>query len=231
MNHPGSPDATPPAPAAGPDPSARTVSPPPVPAGRAPATQADKAALRRQLVEWARGRTEEARAEESRRICDRLRGEDEWVRAAAVLLYAPMAVEPDVWPLVGEALAAGKQVALPRYVPSRRAYEARRIRNPEADVRVGRFGIREPARHCAVLALKRLDFVLVPGVAFDTCGRRLGRGKGYYDRLLARVRGMTCGIAFDGQVLAEVPFEPHDVPLNCILTPTRCLRFSSPGRF
>ena len=67
----------------------------------------------------------------------------------------------------------------------------------------------------------RLDLVLVPGVAFDLHGRRLGRGRGYYDRLLSQVGGRTCGVAFDEQVVSEVPVEAHDVLLNCILTPTR----------
>jgi 5-formyltetrahydrofolate cyclo-ligase len=69
--------------------------------------------------------------------------------------------------------------------------------------------------------LNRLDFILVPGVAFDLHGRRLGRGRGFYDQLLANVRGRTCGVAFDEQIVRDVPIEPHDVSLNCILTPTR----------
>ena len=71
------------------------------------------------------------------------------------------------------------------------------------------------------MPLNRLDFVLVPGIAFDLQGRRLGRGKGYYDRLLAEVRGKTCGVAFDEQIVDEIPVEPHDIHVNCILTPTR----------
>ena len=74
---------------------------------------------------------------------------------------------------------------------------------------------------CAPALLNSLDLVLVPGVAFDLHGRRLGRGKGYYDQLLAGVCGTTCGVAFDEQIVREVPLEPHDVLMNCILTPTR----------
>jgi 5-formyltetrahydrofolate cyclo-ligase len=56
-------------------------------------------------------------------------------------------------------------------------------------------------------------------------GRRLGRGKGYYDRLLAAVRGAKCGVAFDQQVVSEIPVEPHDILMNFTLTPTRWLVF------
>jgi 5-formyltetrahydrofolate cyclo-ligase len=58
-------------------------------------------------------------------------------------------------------------------------------------------------------------------VAFDLHGRRLGRGKGFYDRLLARTRGTKCGVAFDEQIVAKITVEPHDAQVNCLLTPTR----------
>ena len=74
--------------------------------------------------------------------------------------------------------------------------------------------------------MNRLDLVLVPGVAFDLQGRRLGRGRGFYDRLLADVDGIKCGIAFDEQMVNEVPAGPPDVRLNFILTPTRCVEIA-----
>jgi 5-formyltetrahydrofolate cyclo-ligase len=69
-----------------------------------------------------------------------------------------------------------------------------------------------------------VDLILVPGLAFDLRGRRLGRGKGYYDQLLRGLRGITCGVAFDQQIVAEIPVEPHDVRVNCVLTPTRWIQ-------
>jgi 5-formyltetrahydrofolate cyclo-ligase len=63
--------------------------------------------------------------------------------------------------------------------------------------------------------------ILVPGVAFDLRGGRLGRGRGYYDRLLSGLQGYRCGVAFDEQIVDRVPLEPHDASLNCILTPSR----------
>jgi 5-formyltetrahydrofolate cyclo-ligase len=109
----------------------------------------------------------------------------------------------------------------PKQVGSDGVYVACEIKSPEKDVLSGRFGIREPGESCAEIELNRLDFTLVPGVAFDLQGRRLGRGKGFYDRMLAAVRGTTCGVAFDEQIVGEVPVEPHDTRVNCILTPTR----------
>jgi 5-formyltetrahydrofolate cyclo-ligase len=91
----------------------------------------------------------------------------------------------------------------------------------------GQFGIREPDPDCIEIPSHQLDLVLVPGVAFDLHGRRLGRGKGFYDRLLTEVRGMKCGVAFDEQVLNEIPKESHDIHMNFILTPTRCVTVAS----
>ena len=98
----------------------------------------------------------------------------------------------------------------------------------EADIVTGRFGIREPRTGCARLSLKRLDLILVPGIAFDLDGHRLGRGRGYYDRLLGELQGARCGVAFDQQIVDRVPIEPHDMRLSCIVTPTRWQSVTGP---
>jgi 5-formyltetrahydrofolate cyclo-ligase len=91
-------------------------------------------------------------------------------------------------------------------------------------LQLGHFGIREPETRCARLTSGKLDLILVPGVAFDLRGGRLGRGKGYYDRLLRELRGTTCGVAFEEQIVGEIPVEPHDVRLKFLLTPTRWIQ-------
>jgi 5-formyltetrahydrofolate cyclo-ligase len=103
-------------------------------------------------------------------------------------------------------------------------YAACRIQDTSRDLQISNFGIREPGTHCTEI-LSQLDLILVPGIAFDLHGRRLGRGKGFYDRLLAGVHGTTCAVAFDEQLVDEVPVESHDIHLNCMLTPTRWLNF------
>lgn len=180
-----------------------------------------KAALRQEIRGALKALTLEARALASSEACARLEKQSLWQNARSILFFAPLPDELNVWPLVGPALAAGKMVALPRFAAAKQAYIACTIRSVENDLEAGQFGIREPCNHCAELPLNRLDFVLVPGVAFTLQGRRLGRGKGFYDRLLAAVRGIKCGVAFDEQIVTDIPSEPHDVHLNCILTPTR----------
>jgi len=173
--------------------------------------------------------TPEARIEASRKLRTRLLARPEWGRAGSILFFAPFREEPDIWELLSLALAAGKVVSLPRYSARDGGYSACRVRNLETDVHEGHMGIREPVAGCATEPWNRLDLILVPGVGFDPECRRLGRGRGFYDRILAAVEGRTCGVSFDEQILSEVPLEPHDVTLNSILTPTRWIEPSAGG--
>jgi len=183
-------------------------------------TLALKNELRRHVGERLSAMTDAQRHEASSQARSRLDQQKLWQQARSILFFAPLPRELDIWPLLETALSEGKTVGLPRFNPAVKLYGASRILHPTRDVQIGNFGIREPGPDCGELPTQ-LDIILVPGMAFDLHGRRLGRGKGFYDRLLAEVRGTTCGVAFDEQIVDEVPVEPHDVHLDYILTPTR----------
>jgi 5-formyltetrahydrofolate cyclo-ligase len=180
-----------------------------------------KASLRESMREQLSRITPAQRLTASHQARTLLERQTVWTKARTVFFYAPLPGELDVWPLVEDSLTAGKVVCLPRFEAATGRYVACEVRHATRDVVTGRFGIREPADGCVLVPLNRLDLILVPGVAFDTRGHRLGRGKGYYDRLLSEAGGIHCGIAFDEQIFTEIPIEPHDVRLNCIVTPTR----------
>lgn len=182
-----------------------------------------KATLRERLRAEVRELTRAQREDAAVEICARLIEQPAWKSARSVLLFAPLADEPNVRPLLHAALDAGKLIALPRFSDATGHYEAAVVRDMEKDFVEGKFGILEPGPACEVADLKRLDLILVPGVAFDWQGHRLGRGKGFYDRLLVEVSGKTCGVGFDQQIISTIPVEPHDVRLNCILTPSHWL--------
>jgi 5-formyltetrahydrofolate cyclo-ligase len=182
-----------------------------------------KRALRRQVSAALKRMGLGERGAASAQARCRLAAQALWQTAQWVLFFAPLPEELDVWPLLTEALSVGKKVALPRFVAERDSYEIRQVLDPEVDLRMGHFGIREPHGRCANVSSRRLDLMLVPGVAFDLRGHRLGRGKGYYDQLLRTLHGVKCGVAFDQQIVDEVPVESHDVRLDCVLTPTRWL--------
>jgi len=184
-------------------------------------TSPAKTELRAKVREQLRRVTNTQRQEASTKIRSQLETKAVWKNSNSILFFAPLQDEPDIWPLISDAIALGKTVALPCFLPETEIYVACRILNASVDVQIGKYGIREPSPRCPEVPLNQLDFVLVPGVAFDMNGRRLGRGKGYYDRLLAQVGGQTCGVAFDEQIVDEVPAGPNDIDLNCILTPTR----------
>lgn len=180
-----------------------------------------KAALRAQVRKQLQELSIARRATASTQVCSELKQRIIWRTARSILFYAPLPDEPDIWPLVEEALVIGKSVALPRFVREQNLFVAGLVTNPTQDVQPGQFGVREPNGDCPEIPLNRLDLILVPGVGFDLNGRRLGRGKGYYDQWLVNFHGTTCGVAFDQQIVDKVPVEPHDIHLSCILTPTR----------
>ena len=180
-----------------------------------------KSELRKTMRARLKILTPEQRATASVRACTLLEQQAVWKKAGLIFFYAPLPEELDIWPLLADSLAAGKTVALPRFDAATQRYVACQIQDVARDMNHGQFGIREAGAHCVAVPPNRLDLVLVPGVAFNLQGRRLGRGKGFYDQLLAFVRGTTCGVAFDEQIVDTIPVESHDVHLNCILTPTR----------
>src|SRR5436190_23465207 len=84
-------------------------------------------------------------------------------RAGSILFFAPTPAELDIWPLLAEALVAGKTVALPRFDLATRSYIGCEVRELEKELAPGRFGIREPLASCQAVPLNRLDLALVPG--------------------------------------------------------------------
>jgi len=187
-----------------------------------------KADLRRKLRAIAREHSAAERARDSSAVCERLRMQRVWREARAILFYHPMADEPDIQPLIAEALDAGKIAGLPRYSADEGRYEACEVRDLALDLRPGNYGIHEPSSECSIFDLKKLDLILAPGIGFALNGLRLGRGKGYYDRLLADTPAFKCGVAFDWQLAVEISSEPHDIRLNSIVTPTRWHEVTGP---
>jgi 5-formyltetrahydrofolate cyclo-ligase len=176
----------------------------------------------RQKIREALGKISLAvRTVESHDLCRRL--EPQLQSAHTILFFAPLPDEPDVWPLLEKLLKTKKICALPAFDDAAQFYSARRVSNLETDIFTGKFGVSEPFDSCEEIPLDHFDLILVPGVAFDLHGHRLGRGRGFYDRILAAASGVKCGVGYDFQLLEEIPTEPHDATVNFILTPNRCV--------
>jgi 5-formyltetrahydrofolate cyclo-ligase len=185
-------------------------------------TRLAKQALREQVRSAKRGISTDRKTAQSREICQRLAGSEFWKRSGLVLLYAHLPSEVDVNLLITDALLKEKTVALPRYDAKTQRYALSAIQDVDELVS-GAFGVKEPALSCAEIQPNQLDLAIVPGVAFDVLGRRLGRGGGHYDRLLQSLTATMCGVCFREQVLLRVPEEAHDIRMDLVATPDEWL--------
>jgi 5-formyltetrahydrofolate cyclo-ligase len=165
------------------------------------------------------------RAAASRAIVAALTTRDDYAAARTLLLTLPFGSEWDTRPLVAHARAQGKVVAVPRVNTATRMLDLGSVNDLERDVAPGYHGTPEPRAHCTPVEVAAIDWVLVPGVAFDLAGRRLGYGGGYYDRLLPSLRPDAARIAgaLELQIVDRVPAAPHDLTVDMIVTETRTI--------
>ena len=180
-----------------------------------------KKELRQSVRLWKTEHKEQFRAW-SLEICRRVANSAEWKQAKTVLLYYALPDEPCLQILLDEGLRLQKRILLPVVVGDDlvlKEYQG------TASLREGAFHILEPAGEIFPEAhYDEIDLVLVPGMAFDTSGHRLGRGRGYYDRLLPRLpRARKLGICFPFQYLDCIPHESHDIPMDGIVVPNEKL--------
>ncbi|MCW2839654.1 MAG: 5-formyltetrahydrofolate cyclo-ligase [Aeromicrobium sp.] len=145
------------------------------------------------------------------------------VRARRVACYLSMPAEPGTGPLIAGLLARGAEVVVPI---SRHDHTLDWVAyDPAAPVVASSLGIREPdGPTLGAAALDDCAVVIVPALAVDHEGHRLGRGAGYYDRALTRLSAPRCALVFTHELLPEVPREPHDVPVQMAVTPSGLFR-------
>lgn len=175
-----------------------------------------KPSLRQYVRALKKERTAAQLAAMSEEITDRVLASAWWQKAGTLLLYYPLADEVDVRPLIKEAFESGKRVLLP--VCKGEELELH-LYEGEGSLRKGAFGIMEPTGPLfAPEDYSKIEFAIVPGMAFDRAGHRLGRGKGYYDRLLPKLKeAKLTGICFPFQLVDEVPAEPHDISVQEVI--------------
>ncbi|MCL2106583.1 MAG: 5-formyltetrahydrofolate cyclo-ligase [Oscillospiraceae bacterium] len=186
-----------------------------------------KAALRRELLR-RRGEMDSAqKAARDRKLCGRLCQLWRFREAEIILGYYPIGSEADIRPALLEALRRGKGLALPRCGSQKGEMDFYLVDSLEG-LRPGAFGVPEPdPARCAALSLPaRGPFLcLVPGLAFDRAGHRLGYGKGCYDRFLPRFPGGAVGICYEALLLDRLPRGRYDRAIPAVLTEDRFLDF------
>lgn len=145
----------------------------------------------------------------------------EFKKAGTILFYLPIHGEVDLRALFGK-FALNKKFILPR-VKDEKTLHLFHIDNLE-DTEPGSFKIPEPKLHLPGAAASEIELALVPGIAFGKNGHRIGYGKGFYDRLLKKLGCPKIGIAYDFQMVENIPAERHDTPMDIIVTEKRILR-------
>jgi 5-formyltetrahydrofolate cyclo-ligase len=177
--------------------------------------------IRRSIRAVRRGLSEAERLARSRRLWERVIALPCYQHARVVLGYMAFDHEVLTDGLMQQAMASGKQIVLPMVQADREGMTLYAIEDLEHDVASGYHGILEPQpQRTRAVVPETLELALIPGVAFDLRGGRLGFGAGFYDRLLSRLpRDIPMvGLAFDFQVIPRLPSQPHDIMLDAIVT-------------
>ena len=181
-----------------------------------PTITAEKAALRRWARDTLKGLSPARRRESDGALFARFLALPRVAAADTLLLYHGMGAEPDTARLLPALWAMGKRVCLPRCLPGR-ALEARLVR-PDSALFPHPLGMKEPGTDCPPVERGGLDLILVPGLAFDRSGGRLGQGGGYYDRFLAGYAGSTAALCRAELLLERLPREGHDLGVDLVVT-------------
>jgi len=179
----------------------------------------DKGSLRIHYLKLLKEQNKEERLRKSLIIAEQFWKLPAIQKARNILFYASMPVEVDTLLMIEKAIFLGKRVSLPIVEKNKGELIPTLISSME-DVHKGTYGILEPHLNPdRVVAVKDLDVMIVPGLAFDKKNNRLGRGAGYYDRFLSTLPKTvtTVGLAFDFQLTESLPTQGHDVPLHQII--------------
>jgi 5-formyltetrahydrofolate cyclo-ligase len=176
-----------------------------------------KAQIRSKILLKLKTQKEEYRNQKSKIIKDKLLRNKVFKKAKIVMFYIAFGGEVDTEEMIKEAKKAGKVICVPICKKDREIMQPA-ILDEHAKLIKGLYGVLEPVAQ-GEISPRKLDLVIVPGLAFDKKGRRLGRGKGFYDRFLNLLPKDTpsIGLAFDFQILPSVPTTPRDINVQEII--------------
>lgn len=176
--------------------------------------------IRKKILDERFALPPEQRRARSAEIEARLFGYPEFRSADVIMFFASFQSEVETHHMIRRALAEGKRVVLPRV--KGKELELLEIENYDRDVAPGAWGIPEP-QHGRTAALQDIGLIIMPGAAFDVRGNRIGYGGGFYDKLLPLYPGRTVALAFELQMVPEVPAAAHDIPVHTIITEKRII--------
>ncbi len=178
----------------------------------------EKTVLRERFRQLRRQMTPEQKLDCDRRILERITTLYQYPKARTILTYVSKEIEVDTLLLIERALSDGKCVAVPKCIESTREMEFYVIHSL-SDLEPGYFGVQEPkVPPCRKLRDPENSICIVPGMAFDFKGFRLGYGKGFYDRFLSDYPGVTVGLCYSSCVQWSLPIGKYDRPVDMVVT-------------
>lgn len=186
--------------------------------------QETKHQIRTDILKTLESYTQEEFKEKSAIIETRLFEFANFLEAAVTLLYVPIGRQVPTASIIRRSMDYNKVVVLPAFESGSFQMHLMKIEHPDKDLVTGPRKIAQPdVSRCKVIPLERIDIAIVPGIAFDEKGGRLGTGGGYYDRLLPKLSITTrkVSIAFEDQIIPQVPMEPLDRFIDIIVTEKR----------
>jgi 5-formyltetrahydrofolate cyclo-ligase len=181
----------------------------------------EKERIRRRILALRSSLGKREIARKSAQIKDALFNLEEFKKARSVSFYLSMESEVQTGEMIREAAAGGKRVVVPYIDPQSRELTLSELKSPDEELVPGPYAVMQPREeHLRPVTVAQVELMVVPGLAFDVRGNRLGFGKGYYDRLLSHKGEATVciGLAFQFQMMDEVPAGRHDVPMDIIVT-------------
>jgi len=175
-----------------------------------------KTEYRKRLHKEIAALSDEYVAESDDLLFSRVTALEEYVAAQRVMLFYSIKRETDTIGIAEDALAAGKTVAFP-YCYRGGIMEARIVSSLD-ELEESMLGIPAPPETAQILAPEEIDLIIVPALAYDIEGYRVGYGGGYYDRFLKKTNAFTVGLARERLIMKSAPKEAHDIAVNCVVT-------------
>jgi len=186
-----------------------------------------KTALRKTIIQKREELGNLKKNEKSIAIAQRLFALDEFKKSKSVFCFLSTSFEVQTERIVRESLRLGKQVLVPLLDPGGENLQASRIPSMDIDFVVGEYGVRQPApKFRDIVPFSNIDFVVVPGLAFDNLGNRIGYGGGFYDKFFKKITSDVdrVAVSYDFQLFNLVPRSDLDEPVHFLITETKALR-------
>jgi 5-formyltetrahydrofolate cyclo-ligase len=182
-----------------------------------------KEKVRRELINLRKSLSKNEVLEKSNKIKDRLFKMKEFKEASTILFYISYDNEVFTHDMIKDSITNKKNVVVPVTDKKNKTLILSKLEIWD-DLCIGTYNILEPKKEkIKEISIDKIDLIIVPGVGFDKQGHRIGHGKGYYDNLLKNSEAPTIGLAFEFQIIKNIPIERHDVPIDKIVTEKRLI--------